>query len=1115
MSCKHDTNGNNQTKTEITVTVKTDKHVEIAPKSFKLDKGAILGLSNLKAKMPTLKFKHGFELSKIYLNDASGKEITEAQRHTFDKDSIIFITSQKKPNSNIAKLTELKIDEEIKKIADTIDAGKTSKKKVKVEYKAEPIDAEVSLSQNLENNYWNLGEELGEKQLEIIVKKGEEESKYVVIIERIQEGTPTIKKIIVENQEKSGNEIASSMTFNETDKGRVLVKVELSDPSAKVAWNDEELKEEKQYDWILKQGANNLKIVVGKTKAESTTYSINISSTTIPIHVVYTLNGTSMSKIPVFKNAVANGENPEFDAKSNFLNVTLKIVGGVEKVQINEENVEGKIEGGYYIVNKSIKLENEIKQIKIVITPTFEEALYSSVNILRFRAKGNGTKESIKPSLSISNNANLPKEFLDKLTTSTPPLYQVFKSPAKIKIEISEYEYLFLCKHIKINGEVLSLKKDFLTYTGEKNINVNASDPTLIKIDFVTRNVEVSETLKWQFNLQEGGEKPTPPGLRLYWINDKGSAEEPLPKELLEHLQDESNPKYVFDGKKAKIIVGSGTKDLIKKIEFKMDGSSLFNMPPEDKGYQHLAEYTFDIPDQAEHNIEIIFTPTNAEIYRNAIFKFKLQASGHNPVIPKGKMGIFTIKDKQKNFLPKSLTDHLTDGTEPEYVVSGKHGEIEVGTYDATVASLIEKVKFTVDSEPSLETTMHEMQGPYVKYYITEGYYVLPDITQNHLIKIEFIPKASVEYEPLVYTFRLKSNGTLDEMPLVCGYNNEVKENGTTETLEVEAVTILVQARHDILKDVRIGEKGKDEKLVSITEFGSGSFWNAERTIALIGSDGITNEKTIIIRATPKDGDAFVPFTCEYKLTGKKVLANNAKFEKNQYGPIVLSYVKYKSGLESENITDYGAESVSLKAHTISPRASVKYQLVDMNGHPLPNAEEKVMVKDSSGLPIHTVEDIKLFNDKPTRIKAYVIAENGEPDNTDGLWFRTYNPIALKWDYNKKQKGAEFENAAYDVVEIEKAQIEDDKIYLAFAPWRKEAGYQVLSSNLPDFQSAFDETLDIFNKHRQWYKTTVNVQDLTKDTNPVQELEVLLPLQKKVGSAYIDCFTYKVKIKLK
>jgi len=77
MSCKHDTNGNNQTKTEITVTVKTDKHVEIAPKSFKLDKGAILGLSNLKAKMPTLKFKHGFELSKIYLNDTSGKEITE------------------------------------------------------------------------------------------------------------------------------------------------------------------------------------------------------------------------------------------------------------------------------------------------------------------------------------------------------------------------------------------------------------------------------------------------------------------------------------------------------------------------------------------------------------------------------------------------------------------------------------------------------------------------------------------------------------------------------------------------------------------------------------------------------------------------------------------------------------------------------------------------------------------------------------------------------------------------------------------------------------------------------------------------------------------------------
>ena len=1116
-SCNHEINNTNQEKAEIIVTVTKDEHVEIAPESFKLKQGAILGLSDLKAKMPTLKFAHGFMLSKIHLNDKNGKEITEAKKYTFDKDSTIFIASTNKPNSNIAKLTKLRIDDAEKIIASNIDAGKTSNEKVKIEYEVQPLDADVSTSPTLSNGYWNLGNELGIKQLSIIIKKGEEESCYFITIDRIEVGTPTITKITVGKQEKLGNDITSSMTFKDTEKGRILVKLELSEPSAKVAWNDGELQDEKEYNWLLKQGENTLKIVVGKTITESTTYSINISSAVIPIPLVYTLNGKSMSHMKDFKTAVENGENPLFDAKSNFLNITLKIVGGVEKVEINKEKIEGKYEGGVYLVNKSLKLEAETKQIEIIITPTFEESQFSATNILKFQAKGNGIKENIKPHLTISGNGNLPKEFLDKLTTSTPPLHQVFKSPAKIKIEISEYEYLFLCKQIKIDGEVLSLTKDLLTYTGEKDIEIDNATTKLVKINFVTRNPELSETLKWQFNLQTGGLKPVPPELKLYWINDKGSFEEPLPKNLLEHLQDGSNPKYIFDGKKAKMIVGSGTKDLISRVEFKMDGTSLYSMAPKDKGYQHLAEYTFNISDSLEHNIEIIFTPTDTETYRDGIFKLKLQASGVNPTLPRGKMGVFTIRGIQKAQLPNSLTAHLTDGSKPEYVVGGKHGEIDVGTYDALVASAIEKVRFTLDSESPSEIMIHEVEGA-VKSYIAEYYYILPDITQNHLIKIEFIPKTTAEYEPLVYTFHLKSNGTPDEMPLVCGYNMEVKENGSVETLGVEATTILVQARRDILKDVIIGEKDKNEKKCNIIKFGddSLSFWNAERTLALIGSDGIANEKTIVIKAIPKDADAFVPFTCEYKLTGTKVPANNAKFEKNQNGPIVLSSVKYKAGLESETINDYGAESLILKAYTISPRATVKYQLVDMMGKPLPNAEIKEMTKDFEGLPIHTSENITLFEDKPTRIKAYVIAEDGSVDNADGLYFRTYNPIALKWDYSKKQKGVDFENTGYDVIEIERSQIEDDKIYLAFAPWRKELGYKIATnSNFAAYQDAFDETPDIFNQNRQWYKTTINVSDLTKATNPAQELEVILPLQKKVGATYIDCFTYKVKIKLK
>ena len=941
---------------------------------------------------------------------------------------------------------------------------------------------------------------------------------YVVSKEEHKIGDILLTKITVGSQEKMGADIKNEMTFDETDKGTVTIKVELSDVTGKVAFGEGDLQDSKEFKWVLKKGKNELKIAVGKVATNVTTYMITLSSTCLPLHVIYTLNGIGMRAIPNnFNQKVEDGENPIFKASGSHLNIILKIVGDVGKVSINETSITTTQDGGFYIAKHSLPISTEPIQIEIIASPIDAALETTTSKTLRFKAYGSGNKEKIKPELEISGNKKWSEQFIENLVGNTPPLHRVWKSPAKIKVSISEYEKEFLCKKITINGDDLALTKDVITYSGTKDIDIDESSPTTITIKFEVQDENIADTITWKFQVQGGGDKPTPTGVRIISINDKGTAQDPLPKTLIEHLEDNSNPLHIFDGNTAKVVIGTFTKDLLDKIDFKMDNASKAIISVDNSKSPYGGEYTFELPDDTAHNIEIVMEPKDKENYGNLIFKFQLKKSGQKPSIPNGRITIFTLKGKQKFQLPKELIEHLTDNTTPEHIIDGKYASISVGTQNKETAQKIEKVKFSVGGTITEEVSLKEIPGFYNTDFIASSILALPDKTNSYPIKIEFVPKDLTEYSSLIYTFKLKSNGSVEELPIVCGVDGEAKNNGESVKVKGETATILVQARADILNKVEIGLEGSEEdaKIIHLSDVNT---WNAQKMVLVIGSDGVVKEKTVVIKATAKDSEAYGNVEYRYKITGTKVASGNAEFVTNLKGPLVFSDVEYLAGLESEEIYHYGAISVNLEAHTVSPRAKVKWQIVDLEAKPFESFPVQIMVQDPKGLPIHEAKSIQLFTDKPTMIKAWVEAEDGTiGTGKNSVCYRNYNPIALKWSYEKHNKGAEFDNNAYNLIELNKSEIKDNKVYLAFAVWKEEFGYKVINDGKEAYQSDFIGTpVDVYKGQKQWYKTEINVENLTKTTNPVQELVAILPVQRKGKDGnYIVAITYKVKIKLK
>lgn len=813
---------------------------------------------------------------------------------------------------NPAKLTLFKIDGNIQNISGKMNLGKTKKDFVTVELTAAPDGAVIICEPEIgKESKWNLTN--GKNELKIVVKYDKHEKKYTASLEKISEESFTITKIKVGTIEKSGNSIFSSMSFGSIKAGIADVEIETSPADVQVSFQGGINQNEKTYKWYLVEGENILKIKISKA-GESADYTVRIDSTASKTTPYCYLNGTELKEIKDgFKEKAENNENPILVIDSTALNIMLSTTSTKPgKVSINgKEFSYRKVEGSNKsILTDSVMLKSGENQIEIIAMPHPDFSLHVAGNRIRFRVKGNSQKEKIKPFLEINGDKNISKEFLRAAeSNSEEPLYKVHKTPAEIKISISEYEKEFLIKEIKINGVIEKIKQD---YTVTKSIEVEETSSKPVRIEFTALNEGIADSLVWTFKVQGGGEKPSVPDVRLFAINDAEITDGGLSAGFLDGVDNGKNPLYNFDGKEAKIVMDILAKDSIEKIRFKIDGTLKAELPPKVVNYKYLrTEYTFVFSDNNEHEAEIEALPTDSEKYSPRIFKFKLKSTGKIPKLPENKV-MFAINELPSKSLPENVGEHLTDGTNPLYKVDGTKIKITLITGLKDFADRVKHIKFTFAENSPQTLPFNPVQIMTATVWITENFLVLPNRTDSKFLKVEVIPKDETKWTPLVYSLYLQSTGKTVKMPLTFTIDRKIKEDGTEEIINGEKTVVAVKASSDIMKKVIIGEKGKDETECAVNRIGNA--WYGTREISLV-ENGNAVTKEIVIKVEPKDSEEYMPATCTYKLTGTKEDADITVNMFNVFG----GDVKNAEIIEVENNTEkLKMENIEFEASSAS-----------------------------------------------------------------------------------------------------------------------------------------------------------------------------------------------------
>lgn len=511
------------------------------------------------------------------------------------------------------------------------------------------------------------------------------------------------------------------------------------------------------------------------------------------------------------------------------------------------------------------------------------------------------------------------------------------------------------------------------------------------------------------------------------------------------------------------------------------------------------------------------------------IAKFRLKTN--KPPLSETEVKIFMVNGIGRNSIQLSTFDsefesHLSDGTNPLFLVDGDDFEIKAGWWPRPgEVSLIGNVSFMLDGKDVKRLALaEEEESGYIKKFTAHYSGTLKD-EDEHNVSVEVEPKDASTYNPCVYTFKIKKSGLKVRVPGVRFYvNNESHKQGEKIKIDAATATLSIQTYLDNIKDVEIGSKDDMVKVEVKLLNASSNLYEAKRTVTL-PQDA---HKEFIIRANPKDEIKYRSSEYACKIVGIGVAKNNAKFVHiNVNGdekPDVVSNITFYDNKPRGFIDLYGAVNAQIIARTESARAKVFCKILDDKGNAIAmegeaSSDAKEMQNDGSGT--HTI-NVKFFPNKPTNFYAWVVAEDGSTkDDEKGVYSYTYNEIMAKWDKDlNKTKGKKFANTVYDKIIIPKADFDSwqlsngkKEMVVAFRIFKEGLedcpNYSVFKGQInpprPTYQGDI-EKLDIQHIY-QWYKTIIDITELKEDT----PYEIVFPIAEE-GAL---CFQYKIKIELK
>lgn len=678
-------------------------------------------------------------------------------------------------------------------------------------------------------------------------------------------------------------------------------------------------------------------------------------------------------------------------------------------------------------------------------------------------------------------------------------------------------------KKILLNGQDITAK--IKSYDGGSKLShvvslANMTDGDDISIVVTPQDNDIAENhfnfkVKGNSNVQAKKIKP-----RLMIADD-----DELPSlTFLNKLTTSTPPTWKVKDASAeiKITMDEYTRDfLVEKVEIDGDEQTIEEDPKWIGGVNYVVKKKIEGLTATEKLVSIKFTSKNESKAPSVEWKFNLQTGGSLPPIPQKRVTLFTVNGHGKrsiieNSFEDTFTNHLNDGSEPVHIFDGNtegKAEIKLGCHAAGNGQyVIANVKLYIDGAEQASTKAETLEGQIKLRSFTCSKTFTDKL--EHPVKIEVFPEDTTKYSNLVLQFKIKNSGNKPTIPNVRCYVDRglPKASGyrVDEPIDGELSELSINAYEDVLGKVEIGP---EDGLMNCEIYKShntqlGRDIYATEHNVLLPTDG--TYKKYIIRLHPNEAnkDKYRVTDFECYLTGKKVKEDNAEFLYISGRPYIY-HEKAKSWKNEAagTVREYGLKTVELNATTFSPRAKVKYRMIDYKGNTLKmKGDQTLEIKEmqTDNLGRHWA-DISFYDEKPTKVEIFVVAENGETDDNFGKWTRTYNYIPVLYGDKEPERVSDLTTYAYDEIKVDKSKLKNNKLYVAFGLDNDLTSYKYLPSQNNEYQSYQTKPEKLEDDGDWiWYKTEIDVSSLTKE-NP---LEIVIPILTNNEL----CYTYKLKL---
>ena len=831
-------------------------------------------------------------------------------------------------------------------------------------------------------------------------------------------------------------------------------------------------------------------------------------------------NVTNEENDPESFTALFDTTPPEFDSGKK-ASVGVVLSKKVQSVKIDGQAVPEsewvtKAETGEVtVVKKDIDVdETNGKEVEIEVTPKAEDREYYKETKMKLKLVYEVPPKFYPAALDINEKEwyDLPKGFKDAIKAGKEPLHTIDSNRLTLKLT-------FMSKPKKVTMKIDSTETSSTNVT---TIPENYYSPAkyIVEVSGVASSTERPVTLtfepedegafskgEWKFKIKGTDDSPKiKPEFRSVGKNEE-LPEESFIKKLPESV---GGAELDVPGADAEIFIALSEYQKNAFVE-KITIDSVEATTDELKLYEGFYVSEWRLIKKIEgitsegKDVTIVFKGKK-NIANDLTWKFKLKLKADaKPKVPMDKIR-FSVGSYGVGGFPFSdeFLKGLKENTEPKLELYGKDVEV---TFKTFFKECLKEATFKIDSE---DETKVEASGTYV----VQAKHKFENVSKEteHTIIAKVIPE-SEDYAPLEYKFKVK---ILDDLPEPASYvyvvDGKVKGSGYKATLDKDFTILGFQTKDPVVKEVRMG-KGETLAETDKVDLKEGKdrngkpFWYANKDIDLI----TTTDETWKIEVTPKDdATGTVPkVVCKYILKGTTVSSDNLAFQKLGSNQRVFAKVKFKDGINGAYLDDYGAESVTFTAFTMHKDTKVKGQPINpITMAPMDSLVAVDLTKPEHGNVREKQGTVQAYADKPTRMKLWTTSSDGtKTDDIDGVFTIGINPVPLLWSY-KKLANTSSGTLAYDVIEISKKKVKNNKVYMLFAPWKEEFGCTVELDQVEAGQDKFEKLGDLGN-YQTMFRTWLDVTNMTSG----QEKPIKFVLKHTESGKVALTYTIKVKMK--